>query len=236
MSASLETRPFAQHDLVPRATAWRVALIAPLVLLLPWIALCRCLRLPAEDGTLRVLLLTLLLAVATVTDLQGRRIYNWTTYTAFGWVVLLELLGTLLGSASEHTAGFSSTVVSALGALPWRDSLAGFAGGFGIMFVLYNVFRGGAGDLKLVVVVGALVGFSRIIEVLIYSYLLAGVFAACLVVGLAGPGSLLAFVGRAVGLRGTGTTSAAKVKDCLKRQVPMAPFIAGGAYLALVAR
>lgn len=233
MSASLETRQPVPSDLVPRATAWRMALLAPLVLILPWIMLCRGLQVPAEEGTLRVLILVLLLAAATVTDLQGRRIYNWTTYTAFLWTVVLEVLGTLLGSLSEGTTGLTSTVVSALGALPWRDSLAGFAAGFVIMFFLYNVFRGGAGDLKLVAVLGALVGVNRIIEVLIYSYLLAGIFAACLVVGVAGPGSILAFAARALGLR-KAATSGMKVKDCLKRQVPMAPFIAGGAFIALV--
>jgi prepilin peptidase CpaA len=231
MSTSLETRQLVGNDLVPRATAWRMALAAPLVLALPWMVLCRSLYLPAEFGTFRGLLLVLLLATVTITDLHGRRIYNWTTYTVFGWTVLLEVLGTLLGSASEGTTGFASTMVSALGALPWRESLAGFAAGFGIMFLLYNVFRGGAGDLKLVAVLGALVGVNRIIEVLIYSYILAGVFAACLVVGVAGPGSILAFAARAVGLRGSATASATKVRDCVKRQVPMAPFIAAGTLL-----
>jgi Flp pilus assembly protein protease CpaA len=234
MSASLETRQFVSHNRVPRASAWRMALAAPLVLVLPWIALCRSLYVPEEFGTLRGLLLVLLLATATLTDLQVRRIYNWTTYTAFGWVVLLEVLGTLMGGASEGTVGFASTVVSALGALPWRESLAGFAAGFGILFVLYNVFRGGAGDLKLVAVLGALVGVHRIIEILIYSYILAGVFAACVMVGVVRPMGLLAFAARGLGLSAGTPESSQSVTACLKRQVPMAPFLASGSLLALV--
>jgi prepilin peptidase CpaA len=190
--------------------------------------LCRGLHVPAELSTMRGLLLVLLLSAATVTDLLRRRIYNWTTYTAFGWVVLLQLLTLALGGSAS-----ASPVVSAIGMLPWHDSLMGFAAGFSILFVLYNVFRGGAGDLKLVAVIGALVGMNQIVEILIYSYVLAGIFAACLLVGVAGPTGILAFAARGAGI-GNGHTGAASVSTCLKRQVPMAPFITGGTLLALI--
>ena len=147
------------------------------------------------------MLLILLISTATVTDFLWRRIYNWTTYTAFAWIVLLELISTVCGGEQTTSdESMSAAVVSALGMLPWRDSLMGLGVGFAILFVLYNVFRGGAGDLKLVAVLGALVGANQILEVLIYSYILAGVFAACLVVGSAGPVSLLAFAARSLGL------------------------------------
>jgi prepilin peptidase CpaA len=205
----------------------------PLALVVPWVLLCRAVGAPGGLSTLRGLLLVLLLTTATTTDLLRRRIYNWTTYTVFGWIVLVELLGNVMGSPSE---GFSAALVSALGALPWRDSLTGFGAGFAILFVLYNVFRGGAGDLKLVAVLGALVGVNSLLEILIYSYILAGVFAACLVVGVAGPKAILAFAARAVGIGGRFAASSLNVRDCLKRQVPMAPFFAGGTLLAFVLR
>jgi Flp pilus assembly protein protease CpaA len=236
MSTCLEPRGLLQQELAPHARAWRIAVPVPLVLAVPWVLLCRGVGAPAEMGTLRGLLLALLLLSATVTDLRRRRIYNWTTYTVLSWMVLLELLGAMLGSVSEGETGFAAAIVAALGILPWRDSLAGFAAGFAIMFVLYNVFRGGAGDLKLVAVLGTLIGANQIIEILIYSYILAGVFAACLVVGVAGPGSVLAFSARTVGVGGRFADSAANVLGCLKRQVPMAPFIAGGTLLALLLR
>jgi len=236
MSTCLEPRGLLQQDLVPRAQAWRIAVLLPLVLAVPWIMICRGVGAPAEVGTLRGLLLALLLLSATVTDLLRRRIYNWTTYTALGWIVLLELVGSVLAGVSENEMGSVAAVVAALGMLPWRDSVAGFVAGFAILFVLYNIFRGGAGDLKLVAVLGALVGVNSIIEILIYSYILAGVFAACLVVGIAGPESVLAFAARTLGLGGHRAGQAANVRGCLKRQVPMAPFIAGGTLLALLLR
>lgn len=213
-------------DLVPREWAWRVAIVLPLALVGPWVLVCRGLTVANEAGTLRGLLLVLLLLTATVTDLLRRRIYNWTTYTILGWVVVLEVLGVVLG---DETAK-----LLALGAIPWRESLAGFAVGFGFLFVLYNVFHGGAGDLKLAAVLGALVGVPCILEILIYTYILAGVFAACLLIGVAGPGSLAGFALRALGIGGSLAAPASGVKECLKRRLPMAPFIAAGALLALV--
>jgi Flp pilus assembly protein protease CpaA len=252
MSTCHVSRSQLQPYLVPRLHAWGWAAIAPLVLAFPWLQLCRLgeallpeptpkgsslahwvERGPAWVGTMHGLLLVLLLSSATVTDLLWRRIYNWTTYTALGWVVLLQLLipwfkeveGAMTGPCGSH---------SLLGMLPWRDSLAGFAVGFAIMFVLYNVFRGGAGDLKLVAVLGALVGVPLIIEMLIYSYILAGLFAACLLVGTAGPGAILAFALGPVGFAGFGRPASMVVKDCMNRRLPMAPFIASGTLLALV--
>jgi len=233
MSTTLESPVALQPEFLPRAWAWRIAAVAPLVLAAPWVGLCRSLGTPAEIGTLRFLLLALLLLSATVTDFLWRRIYNWTTYTAFAWVVGLELIAAALSFVGTEES-FAAAAISTLGMLPWRDSLAGFVAGFAILFVLYNLFRGGAGDLKLAAVLGSLLGANRIVEVLIYSYILAGIFAACLVVGIAGPRSILAFGSRCMGFGGGSAEPAGGVRDCLKRQVPMAPFLASGTLIALV--
>jgi prepilin peptidase CpaA len=207
--------------------------IAPLVLALPWLALYPHVgHGPAGLGTMQGLLLVLLLSCATVTDLLWRRIYNWATYTALGWIVFLQLLAPWWVAVENNIVCYGSG--STLGMLPCRDSLAGFAVGFVIMFVLYNVFRGGAGDLKLIAVLGALVGAPRILEILIYSYILAGIYAACLVVDAAGPGSILAFALRPVGFAVSSRPASTGVRGRLKRRLPMAPFIAAGTVLALV--
>jgi prepilin peptidase CpaA len=230
MSTCLEPRELVQQDLLPRAHAWRAAVFAPLLLAVPWLMLCRFAQAPAEIATMRGLLLVLLLSAATVTDLLRRRIYNWTTYTALGWVVVLVLLSLVPWGET----GFGAAMSAALGMLSWRDSLMGFATGFTILFVFYNVFHGGAGDLKLVAVLGALVGVNQVIEILIYCYVLAGVFAACLLVAAAGPKAIFAFVLRSMGFAGPLTAPSSRTRDCLKRRLPMAPFVAAGTLLALI--
>jgi prepilin peptidase CpaA len=229
MSTCLESAQSLPTDLLPRKWAWTMAALAPVVLLAPWLFSCRAVGAPSEIATMRCLLLVLLIVAATTTDLLRRRIYNWTSYTIFGWVLLLEFVATIYGGAESSTE-----IVATLGMLPWRESLAGFAAGFGIMFVLYNVFRGGAGDLKLVAVLGALVGVQRIVEILIYAYILAGVFAACLVVAVVGPLAILAFAARSVGLNNRVASSSGDFAAFFKRQVPMAPFITGGTLIALL--
>lgn len=228
MTTCVESPERLNLDLVPRERAWRVMMVLPLALVLPWVLAWRGMAGANEAGTLRALLLVLLLLTATVTDLLRRRIYNWTTYTILGWVVVLELLGVVLGDEKAK--------LLSLGTLPWRESLGGFAVGFGILFVLYNVFHGGAGDLKLAAVLGALVGIKSILEILVYTYILAGVFAACLLIAVAGPASLVVFMLRALGIGGSFLAPSAGVRDCLKRRLPMAPFIAGGTVLALLLR
>lgn len=236
MTMTLESPRLVRPELNSRAWAWRIAVVAPLVLAAPWLWLCRSLGAPPDIGTLRVLLLALLLVSATVTDLLWRRIFNWTTYTVFAWVAVLQLLAATLPLGGASGKESLSAWGAALGMLPWRDSLAGFAIGFVLMLVLYNVFRGGAGDLKLAAVLGSLVGVSSLIEVLIYAYILAGVFAACLVVAIIGPGPLLVFMARSVGLGGRNAQAVLSIQDCLKRQIPMAPFVSGGTLLVLVLR
>jgi hypothetical protein len=80
MSASLDTPPLSERDLVSRSLAWPIAACLPVLLAAPWLLLGRGAGMPGEVWTLRYLLLFLLLACATTTDLLRRRIYNWTVY------------------------------------------------------------------------------------------------------------------------------------------------------------
>lgn len=77
-------------------------------------------------------------AIAMATDLRNRKIPNWLTVTA-------AICGLLFHVCVLRLPGL------------WF-SLGGFAVGFGILFVLWIIGGGGAGDVKLMGAVGAWLG------------------------------------------------------------------------------
>jgi prepilin peptidase CpaA len=103
------------------------------------------------------IVLVLLVAVAAVYDLRFRRIPNW-----------LVLSGLLLGLALN-------TFVFQWGGA--RASLLGIVLAFLIYFPLYLLRGMGAGDVKLMAAIGAIVGPSNWFGIFILSALLGGVFA-----------------------------------------------------------
>jgi prepilin peptidase CpaA len=106
-----------------------------------------------------------LVLIAAVTDIRGRRIPNW-----------LTLAGII--------AGFLLGIVT--GGLPGVGRAAGgMFLGFGAYFVLYCLHAMGAGDVKLMAAVGAIVGPSNWIVVLVATALAGGVLAVVLMIAKA---------------------------------------------------
>src|SRR5260370_33746270 len=79
--------------LPPRVRTWGFALVLPGLLMIPWLALAREFGAKGIFGTAAGMVLALLLGTAAVTDLCRRRIFNWTTYSAALWALLLSLVG-----------------------------------------------------------------------------------------------------------------------------------------------
>jgi prepilin peptidase CpaA len=107
------------------------------------------------------LLLTIVLGAA-VYDVRYRRIPNW-----------LSLSGVLLGLA-----------MNAFLYQGWpglRISLVGLAAGFGVYFVLYALRAMGAGDVKLMAAVGAIVGWQDWFGTFLITAIVGGVMALILV-------------------------------------------------------
>ena len=113
----------------------------------------------------QVALLTLVLAAA-VFDVRYRRIPNW-----------LTVGGVLLGLALN---GFLSQALQARGM--FKSSLIGLGAAFGIYLVLYAVHAMGAGDVKLMAAVGAVVGWPDWFGIFILTAILGGIMALILVV------------------------------------------------------
>ena len=109
------------------------------------------------DG--RIALLALLLIVAAVIDYRSLRIPNWLTAG-----------GTVLGLALNAVGG-----VSALAGFLW--ALAGAAVACAVLLPAY-VFRVmGAGDVKLMAMVGAFLGLPQILPALLFVFVTGGVSA-----------------------------------------------------------
>ena len=110
-----------------------------------------------------VMVLLVVLLTAATFDILYRRIPNWLTVSG---VVLGIAMNTLIGTP-EAGIGFS---------------LAGLAVAFGIYAALYALRAMGAGDVKLMAAVGALIGWERWFGVFFVTALIGGVMAMILVI------------------------------------------------------
>ncbi|RSK26371.1 hypothetical protein EJF36_05585 [Bacillus sp. HMF5848] len=102
-------------------------------------------------------LLFSLVIICTYTDLKSRKIYN------------VIIFPTLLIALTSHlvTGGLSG----------FLSSLGGFAVGLAILLIPYFLGGMGAGDVKLLAVIGALKGTAFVLHTAIYMGLVGGVLA-----------------------------------------------------------
>lgn len=107
------------------------------------------------------------LAIAVISDLRTRKIAN-----------LLVLSGTavalVLQAASPPGNGVLLAAGGAIGLLP---ALAGIAVGFAALFPLYALRAMGAGDIKLMMMVGAFLGPLQTLGVVVLTFAAGGVLA-----------------------------------------------------------
>jgi prepilin peptidase CpaA len=155
-----------------------------------------------------------ILAVALVTDLQSRKIYNWLTFPA---ILVGLLLGTLMGGLPGlQSAGLGLLVGSAV-------FLVGFM--LGAM---------GAGDVKLMAAVGAWLGWPSAIAAVLYVTVLGGLVSLG---AAAAHGSLLQLFRNIywffVGLILPGGKAQAAVAHSAAPPIPYGVSIALGSLLAL---
>jgi prepilin peptidase CpaA len=109
------------------------------------------------------LLLALLLG-AVLTDLHARRIPN-----------TLVLTGTTLALAA-HTLSLAGSHPPLAGAAWWAP-LAGLAAGLAVLMPLYLLRAMGAGDVKLMAMVGAFVGAPTVLMAALYTLLAGGLLS-----------------------------------------------------------
>lgn len=103
-----------------------------------------------------------ILAVCVITDLKSRKIYNKVIFP-----------GLLIAFASHLLLGGFQDLLS---------SLIGFVVGFVVLFIPYLMGGIGAGDVKLLALIGALMGSSFVLYTSIYMALAGGFIALVLLV------------------------------------------------------
>ena len=115
------------------------------------------------------LLAALLLAV-TFTDLRSRRIPNALVLAGLAAGVACHVLTLAIGSAP-------------LAGSEWWSPLAGLATGFALMMPLYLLRATGAGDVKLMAMVGAFIGAPMMIAAALYTLVAGGLLSLVFMLG-----------------------------------------------------
>lgn len=128
-------------------------------------------------------LMIALVAVAAVTDLRQRRIYNATTYPG----IVAAVLGNMAGDTLVSLGWIDESVCRRLGWIGAWPSLAGFLLCFGVMVVCFVFFRIGGGDVKLIGMIGAFVGPERGLEAMLWTLVLGASIALAVLVWRLGP-------------------------------------------------
>ena len=110
-------------------------------------------------------MLLLLIVVAAIYDIRYRRIPNWLTVSG---VVAGTGMNAFLGDWTHGTPGIWPGM---------KLALIGLVVGFGVYFALYAIRAMGAGDVKLMAAVGAMVGGQDWFCIFVITAVLGGVCA-----------------------------------------------------------
>ena len=169
-----------------RQQCWLLAALAPMFALG-----VTAIAVPESSETSRLsvsgLLLALLLVGATISDIHQRKIFNWMTYTALAWALLI------------NTVPVPGSIQS--GAIGLFNSLSGAAICFLVMLIPYSMARGGAGDVKLATAIGAMVGIGDGLLIIAFTYIVAAILILGWTVWSQGPMTLLSAMIRNVAVR-----------------------------------
>jgi prepilin signal peptidase PulO-like enzyme (type II secretory pathway) len=203
---------------------WTLALAGPVVLLAVDLLAWRGPG-PAHPSVGQAVALVMV-AVAAVTDGRWGKIYNWCTYPAVAWGLVLALLG------ASH-AGLAVR----LGAVGPVDALAGLAACFVGMLVVQDLTGSGMGDVKLGAALGCLLGLEGALEALLLGFALAGVVA---IAGCVAHHGVLVTVGAfaksyaGVLLPGSARpVLSGRERALLDRRIRLGPYLAAGTALAI---
>jgi Flp pilus assembly protein protease CpaA len=222
-----------------KRNCWYAALALPLVMGPVW-----CLIWSSQSHwlyTLSGLVLLSVLAICAMTDIQGRRIFNWATYTALIWALLINGVASICHTGSPESTSHSLSTITIgpgmLGAVGIGQSLGGAALCFIITLTGYHMSGRGAGDVKLATVIGALLGINHGVFAVAYSYIVAAVAIILWSTWVIGPLAIAKAFVRTIGtwlgplwpFPPTASDSA-----LMLRPIPLGPYFAIGTLLVVL--
>ena len=200
---------------------WFIAAISPLLIAPIWFAFPQAVLGPLHSFS--GLLLVLLLVSSSISDLSQRRIFNWTTYIALVWALVINLVPSSIGSLSID-----------IGSMGMLNSLYGAVVCFAVMLIPYTFARGGAGDVKLATALGALTGVDSGLLIIAFAYIIAATAIIGWTLWNRGPLNLLSAMCKYVGVQWLPKYVQAPTeqqKQLLNQPIPLAGFFAIAALL-----
>jgi prepilin peptidase CpaA len=129
-----------------------------------------------------VLLLGLVGAAAAI-DIATKKVFNWITYP--GIIAAIVLHGA--GSLAVGFAGVSPERLADFGWIGIGQSLAGFLLCGAVLMVCFVLFEVGGGDVKLMAMVGALLGPEKGIETMLWTFVLGACLGVITLIWRVGP-------------------------------------------------
>ncbi|WP_349409451.1 prepilin peptidase [Pseudalkalibacillus sp. SCS-8] len=162
-------------------------------------------------------ILLIVLAICVITDLKSRLIYNKVIFPALLLSILLHIFFDGLSGL-----GFS---------------LLGFLVGFSILLIPYFLGGMGAGDVKLLALIGAAKGPMFVLHTSIYMALIGGVLALFILIFSGGAFKRFKYYVYCLFVRKNGVyVPFALTKESMKKTYPYGVAIAGGAVISLIGK
>jgi prepilin peptidase CpaA len=159
-------------------------------------------------------LLVVILVICLITDLKYRKIYNKVVFPSLIIALVLNL----------YFDGWVGLL----------NSIEGFFIGLGLLLIPYLMGGMGAGDVKLLALVGALKGTAFVLFTAVYMALLGGVIGVGILLFKKGVRErVLSFVYSLAGKRYGMKLPHKFTKDAMKTTYPYGVAIAGGAFISL---
>ena len=159
-----------------------------------------------------MIFLLIVLTISVITDLKSRKIYNVVIYPAL-----------LITFAIHFTRG---------GWEAFSHSFIGFLTGFGLLLIPYFLGGMGAGDVKLLGLVGAMYGAAFVFQAFLYTAIIGAIIAIIILVARKGMvKSILYYI---ASLRNGIVLKGALNQGALTATYPYGVAIAGGSIVSLV--
>lgn len=136
-----------------------------------------------------------LTAIAAVTDIRARKIYNANTYSGIVASIVLSGIAAFAfpGDSSEASSDFDLW-----GAVAPYECLAGLATLGGLTLVGYVLLGVGGGDVKLMTMIGGFLGWEKGLEAFLWTFVFAGCFGIARLGWRVGPLRLAGWIAKRV--------------------------------------